>query len=382
MNKQFAICGAGIAGLTTAVALHQKGIYPLVFEAAPAISPVGAGLGLAANAIKAFKAIGLDQQVISAGQFLNAMNIYDHHGKMLTRTDSRKISEKYGQDNFCIHRADLHKLLLSQIDPDYIQTHKKLEKPEQSGSSMILNFTDGTSFKTDYLIAADGINSVVRQHLLPEIAPRYAGYTCWRAVIENPLPGYTDAAEYWGPAGRFGLVPLKDHQLYWFCCINATRNNPAMKQMTSQKLLAHFSNYPSEIIQVLEHSANASLIWGDITDLPLLKNYAFGNTVLIGDAAHATTPNMGQGACQAIEDAVVLAQEISKADDPAAAFKAFEKRRMKRTQEIVRNSATLGKVAQWENRMLISIRNGLFSILPEKFNEIQLQKLYNVDFES
>lgn len=379
MKHQFVICGAGIAGLTTAIALNRLGINPHIFEAAPEIKPVGAGLGLAPNAIQALKVLGIDKEVVRAGQFLNAMTIYDHHGKIISRADSLKISQTFGQDNFCIHRAELHKILLSHIDKEFIHTHKQILKIENNGFASTLFFTDGTVQKADYVIAADGINSVIRRHLLPQVEPRFAGYTCWRAVIDNSVE-YPSAAEYWGPAGRFGLVPLPNHQLYWFCCVNSTRNAQEMKATTAQTLYSRFREYPEVIRQVLENSQSSQLIWGDILDLPPLSQFAFNNVVLIGDAAHATTPNMGQGACQAIEDAIVLAQEIEKTHDPAQAFKAFEKRRIKRTQEIVRDSERIGKVAQLENPLMIGIRNIIMKNLPQSFGERQLLKLYAVDF--
>lgn len=379
MKHQYAICGAGIAGLTTAIALNQIGIYPHIYEAAPTLAPVGAGLGLAANAMKAFQMLGIGQEVISKGRFLDALNIYDHHGNLLNHTDSRKFSQKYGQDNFCIHRADLHQLLISYIDPEFIHTGKQLKQLEINGQSQRLYFADGTRQETDYLIAADGINSVIRQHLLPGITPRYSGYTCWRAVIPD-VTDYQEAAEYWGPAGRFGMVPLPGNRLYWFCCINSGPDESTMKTMTSEMLQARFSNYPKPVRMALKNASDAKLIWGDIQDLPPLKQFSFGNIVLIGDAAHATTPNMGQGACQAIEDAVILAQEMEKTNNPATAFKSFEKRRIKRTHEIIRNSEMIGKVAQLENPYLIIIRNLLMKNLPKNFNEQQLLKLYKVDF--
>lgn len=379
MKYQYAICGAGIAGLTTAIALNRIGIYPHIFEAAPVITPVGAGLGLAANAMKAFNVIGIDQQVISQGQFLDAMNIYDHSGKILSHTNSRQISKKYGQDNFCIHRADLHQLLISMIEPEYIHTNKRIQKIKTGQQSQTLYFEDGSSAITEYLIAADGINSIVRQHILPDVPPRYAGYTCWRAVIPNSI-GYQEAAEYWGTAGRIGLVPLTNNRLYWFCCINATRDDPEMKKMTVKKLQSRFNNYPEAVRKTFENSLEADLIWGDILDLPPLKKFSYGKIVLIGDAAHATTPNMGQGACQAIEDAVVLAQELDKIHNPVTAFKLFEKRRINRTSEIVRNSERIGKIAQLENPWFISLRNMFMRCLPAQFTEKQLLKLYDIDF--
>lgn len=381
MKKQFVIAGAGIAGLTTAIALQKKGIEAIVLESAASIAPVGAGLGLAANAIKGFKMLEIDQPIIEMGQFLTGLTIYDHLKRKITHTDSARVSEKYGLDNFTIHRAKLHEFLLRQLNPDNIRVNKRVESIERYGQSVMLRFKDGSFQQADYLIAADGVNSRIRQALLPGAKPRYAGYTCWRAVIPNPLDVVHCAEEYWGPAGRFGIVPLKDGQLYWFACVNTTAGNHEMKQMDAVGLLNIFKGYAPNIIKTLEASVGYPLIWNDIIDVKPIQQFAFGNIVLIGDAAHATTPNMGQGACQAIEDAVVLAQEISRMEDAATAFRVFEKRRMARTRDIVNTSNLLGKIAQWENNFMISLRNGLFRMLPEAVNERQLKKLYTVDLQ-
>ncbi len=157
--------------------------------------------------------------------------------KTLTRTDTKRVSEKYGLDNFTIHRAALHQVLLSYIDPSAIQTNKRLADVAEYGSSLLLKFQDGTMYQADYLIAADGIHSVVRQKLLPHSKPSYAGYTCWRGVVTDPSIVLEEAAEYWGKGCRFGVVPLADNQVYWFACVNAPQKDERMKNLSQASLL-------------------------------------------------------------------------------------------------------------------------------------------------
>jgi 2-polyprenyl-6-methoxyphenol hydroxylase-like FAD-dependent oxidoreductase len=270
--------------------------------------------------------------------------------------------------------------LLSKIDGQSIHTGKKAIHFDQKEDSISIKFKDGSMHKADFLIVADGIHSVFRKKLLPDSEPRYAGYTCWRAVIENPGINLQGSSETWGDKGRFGIVPLAGDKIYWFACVNAKQNDPGYQKFKVSDLLKHFRNFHEPIPSILKNTSDNSLIWNDIIDLKPIEKFTFDNILLIGDAAHATTPNMGQGACQAIEDAVVLALELSQSIDVKQAFRNFEKRRMKRTHFITKASWRLGKVAQLENQLLIIIRNAIFRKMPSSFNEKQLKKLYRVDF--
>jgi 2-polyprenyl-6-methoxyphenol hydroxylase-like FAD-dependent oxidoreductase len=374
------IIGGGIGGLTTAIALHQLHFKVEVFEAAPAFAPVGAGLVLAANAIKGFQKLGIAQDIIARGQCLDGFHIFDDKGTLINRTDSRAMSAKYGLDNFVIHRASLHEALLTHLTHVPLHVNKRVIKADNTGKGVILSFQDGTTRQLDFVIVADGINSAVRQQLLPASTPRYAGYTCWRAVIENPGLTAHYASETWGPVGRVGWTPLQDNKIYWFACINAPQNDPAMKAMTIEGLRAHFKNYHAPIPELFGATTPEQLLWHDLYDLAPLKTYAFDNLLLLGDAAHATTPNMGQGACQAVEDAAVLADELQKDQDIHLAAKRFEKRRLARTHWITNQSRLLGNVAQSANPLFIKARNFALRHIPKVINDRQLEKVYSVDF--
>ena len=377
---KYTILGAGIAGLSTAIALRKIGIQAQVFEAAPEIKPLGAGLLLAANAVKAYQRLGIAEKVVGYGRLLPSFAILDQAGRAITQADAAAISQKFGLHNFAIHRADLHAALLSELDAAYLVTGKRAVRFEQNETNITIQFQDGTSATTDCLIVADGIHSAVRHQLLPDAAPRYAGYTCWRAVIDAGELEWSAASETWGTNGRFGIVPMSGNRIYWFACINAPANDADMRRYTVADLQRHFGDYHAPIAQILAKTRDEDLLWNDIIDLKPLQNFAFGKVVLIGDAAHATTPNMGQGACQAIEDAVVLADELTRNEKPEVAFRAFEQRRLKRTHYIVNNSRTLGRLAQISNPLLAIARNTLFRILPESVNERQMKTLFEVDF--
>lgn len=379
-NREFAIIGGGIAGLTAAIALKQKGFDATIFEAVPEIKAVGAGLVLATNAMKALRKIGIAEDIINAGSLLPSITIYDSKGRVINKTNSTILGEKYGLDNLTIHRSALHNVLLNKFDQKRVYTGKKLTDVDQEAEGLKLYFEDGSVHSARYLVAVDGIHSVVRKKIMPNAVLRYAGYTCWRAVIDRSSFNLNETSETWGTARRFGLVPMKDNQLYWFACMNEPIQNSRMKHFTIEVLLKQFSNFHYPIPQVLKATRNEQLIWNDIVDLKPVSQFAFDKILLIGDAAHATTPNLGQGACQAIEDAVILADELSQHRDVIQAFRRFERRRIKRTRYIVNASRKIGSIAQLENNFLAGVRNFILRTMPSKINERQIRKLYEVDF--
>ncbi|MEN5235689.1 FAD-dependent monooxygenase [Sphingobacterium faecium] len=378
--KRFTIIGGGVAGLTAAIGLNKIGIQASIFESAKILAGIGAGFGLAANAIQALDYLDLKDGVIPLGHYLENYNILDEQGKILASPETRKISAQYEQDNFAIHRADLHQFLLQQINITDLHLGKRAFKVEEDKAGIAVFFEDGTIHKTDYLIVADGVKSQLRQQLIPHSAPRYAGYTCWRATIDNAHINLKTGFETWGSKGRFGMTPLVGNKIYWYACINAEPNSAQYSNYTIEDLRLNFVHYHDPIPKVLAETKDEQLIWNDIIDIKPLKHLALGNILFIGDAGHATTPNMGQGACQAIEDVAVLVDELKKTKDVKLAFKHFEQRRLKRTRYITETSWTIGKIAQWQNPISIMARNTLMTILPEKIKQHQLKTLLGVDF--
>lgn len=380
LDCEYAIIGGGVAGLSMAIALRNLGKDFLVFEQSAQLLGIGAGFGLAANAMHAFDYLGIRENVEQLGYYTESYTILDHRGRTLIAPDTQRLSSRYQQKNFTVHRADLHQYLLSELPSGRIRLAKRFHRFEQTADAITLFFEDGTTFRCRHLIVADGVKSGARQQLLPEATPRYAGYTCWRATISQGATVLPHGSETWGPEGRFGMTPLTGGRIYWYACINAPRNSDRYRKYTVSDLLRHFGSYHQPIPEILSNTGNGDLLWNDIIDIKPLKRFAFGNIVLIGDAAHATTPNMGQGACQALEDVAVLSQEIGQAGNIQQAFKNFEKRRLKRTEYITNTSARIGRAAQLSHPVIIVIRNGLMRALPSQWTQAPLHKLLEVDF--
>jgi 2-polyprenyl-6-methoxyphenol hydroxylase-like FAD-dependent oxidoreductase len=282
-------------------------------------------------------------------------------------------------DNVAIHRADLHQVLLNNIDPTKVVTAKKAIDFNEGPEGVTIFFDDGSQEHGSAAIIADGIHSGIRKKLLPGVSPRYSGYTCWRGVVENRWGIQHHAVEAWGPNGRFGYVPIGNNKIYWFACKNAAIKDEMMSLFRVADLVDNFKSYAHPISEMLKDTSDADLIWSDIVDLKPISQYAFNRILLLGDAAHATTPNLGQGACMAMEDAVFVAELIDKqSENIVSAFKSFEQMRVPRVHYIVNTSFRLGKLSQWENPVLTKFRNMLFRLIPDWVNEKQVARVLEI----
>lgn len=377
--KSIAILGGGIGGLCAAIGLQRAGIEVNVYEGAPELQALGAGLVLSVNSVLALRQLGLDEAVQSVGHAFDEVAILDQRGRPISSTDMRSLAVAYGVSNFSIHRADLQEVLVSQLTPHTLQVGKKCVAITQRENQVTLSFEDGSTAVAEALIAFDGIHSVVRRTLLPQVTLRYAGYTCWRSVISYDSHQRISFSETWGKQGRFGIVPLTDQRVYWFATLNAKRNDPHLRSYTVADLQRTFQNYHAPIVDILAHTSDEELLWNDILDFKPIERYAFGNIALAGDAAHAMTPNMGQGAGMAIEDAAVLTDCLTHYPEVDEAFRQFEQRRRQRASSIVKGSFQLGRVAQLTNPWLSTLRNTLFRMIPEQVSQRQMKSLYEVD---
>lgn len=376
--KHIGIVGAGIAGLSAGYMLEDLGYQISIFESAQKIRGIGAGIGLASNAVKAFEYLGLDEGIEEISNLLSDFQVFDTRGKVLFSIDTQRISHTFGKENYAVHRADLHRFLLNQIAPEKVFTNKRLVNLEESDQKVNLFFEDGSSHQVDFVIGADGVNSRARQILLPNAKPRFAGYWCWRGVVNFSKKDFDKSMAFWGNKGRFGITPLDENTIYWFACINAKIDGET-STYTLTDLKNQFKDYPEIVGKLLDLSQDEELIRGPVMDIEPLSNFVFSRVLLIGDAAHAATPNMGQGACMAVEDVAILQDELRQNDFPKA-LENFEKRRLDRTYYIIENSRRAGRIAQFNNPFLEFLRNIFFRILPQNISQFPVKRLYEEDF--
>lgn len=363
MIQRAILIGGGIGGLTAAVALRKAGVQVTVYEQAEKLARIGAGLTLWNNATYVYKYLGLEEQIESAGVILRFSEIREQDGKRIARNETEKFQEKMGTPALGIHRADLQDILQAALPSDGICLRKKLIRIEQDSHQVNAFFEDGSRDESELLIGADGIHSAVREQLFPGVSLRYAGYTAWRGIApvsegasEVALTPGT-ACEFWGQGARFGMLWVNPREVYWF----ATRNTKAglVYEPDTQKalLLKWFGHWQAPIEELIALTPVDQILHNDILDIPPFRSWKQGRVVLLGDAAHATTPNMGQGACQAIESGIVLAEQIQNTTDLEEALTRYESIRFPRTKWINQTSWQIGQVGQIQNQILSGLRN-------------------------
>ncbi|MCF0069591.1 FAD-dependent monooxygenase [Dyadobacter sp. CY261] len=371
---EVAIIGAGIGGLTTALALQKAHIPFRIYEGAPGLEPVGAGIIIAHNAMQALKAWGITDQIVGLGNRISVMNLTRPDLSNLSTNDLRKFEQKSGLHNIAIHRADLHRVLVDAVGADHIVLNKRLKTVGEAEDGFQLSFEDGTISQTNYLIGADGLRSRVRSALFENGQLRDAGQNCWRGVAHYELPDryHHELNEAWGKGKRFGFVPLNDRQVYWYLLID---NDLAEAKSDVLPFLRDFHPLAAQLV---EATPTSKWIISPIFDLKPMGKWSTGRACLIGDAAHATTPNLGQGACQAIEDAYVLG-ELLKRCSLEDAIRKYPSIRMAKANHIVDTSWRIGKVAHARNRFTIGLRNLIMKATPEWVNHKQLEKIFSIE---
>lgn len=359
------VIGSGISGLSAAIALREVGIEVALYERTSELREVGAGISLWANALRALDYIRAGAAVRKVSLPMVRSEIRCREGyKSIAGFDAVHFERKFGIAPFvCMaHRAELVNALASYLPAEVAHYGFECREVIVRDSKAAVRFTNGHEDSADIVIGADGIHSVVRASLFGQQAPRYAGYTCWRGVCPRPEsiePGYL--GEWWGRGKRFGITTLPGDRIYWF----ATHNSPQGQHEPDERshLVALFRGWADPVPKLLENTPPERVIRNDIIDRPPTPVWSKGRAVVIGDAAHPTTPNLGQGGCTAIEDAVVLARNLSNGMDPSRALAAFTEERYGRTAGVVNESWRFGRVAQWEGALSVRMRDWLLGLI-------------------
>ncbi|SDX87141.1 2-polyprenyl-6-methoxyphenol hydroxylase [Paenibacillus sp. CF384] len=370
MDKRRAIViGAGIGGLCSALALQQRGWQVAVYDKAAALREAGAGIVLAANAMKALDLLGVGSEVREAGAPVMQADIRTWDGKLITSLPAAKQAEKYGTHSYVIHRAELQSILLRAVMAELTEIHtgKQWIRGEQTDDAVTAVFADGTQEQVELVIGADGIHSEVREQLFGASPLRYSGYTALRGVCTLPdVPIGAEAGggfEALGQGRRFGFSSLGNGRVFWFAAINAPQGTVLPTVERKSALLALFRGWYKPVVDAIESTEPATILAHDIVDRAPLARWSTGRMTLLGDAAHPMLPNLGQGGAQAIEDAVVLARCLQQTD-VSAALQTYEKERMARAYRIVRLSRSMGRMVQLEHALLIRFRNAVMATTP------------------
>jgi 2-polyprenyl-6-methoxyphenol hydroxylase-like FAD-dependent oxidoreductase len=347
------VVGGGIGGLAVAVAFHQRGWQVEVLERAPEITEIGAGLSIQPNGLRALDALGLGDLLRAGGPAGPPQGIRRADGAWLIRNDIEELERRFGQWAI-IHRAALVDILRGALPAQALRPGITVRQVLPDGTV----HHDGGTATADLVIGADGVHSVTRRSIRPHAAgPRYVGYTTWRLLTApHPVGG---SVEIWGRGERVGYVPMPDGRIYCYLMANA----PAGTRAGLDRLRERFARWHDPVPALLDAAHPDAVLQHDTYELPNLPTYVRGKVALLGDAAHAMAPNLGQGACQALEDAVTLAAAVDTRGVEAG-LAEYDRLRRPRTQLVARLSRRVGAPAHWNSPLASALRDTALPLLP------------------
>jgi len=338
-NLKAIIIGAGIGGLTAGIALKQAGYDVVIYERVSKLRPAGAGISLWSNGVKVLNRLGLGDKMAAIGGEMNRMEYRSHCDEPLSDIDLRPLFKKIGQRPYPVARTDLQEMLLAAFGPESVHLGMKCVAVEQTKESATAFFEDGSQATGDLIVAADGIRSIVREHILGKsLSLRYAGYVNWNGLV--PASPALCEADNWvlyvGEGKRASMMPVAGDRFYYFFGVPMPIGSHTAPEDRREELAGYFSDWPDPVqslIQTLDPTKSNRL---EISDIDPPERLMKGRIALLGDAAHATTPTLGQGGCQAMEDAFVLTQFLTTTNISVVdALERYEQARKPRTAQLV-----------------------------------------------
>lgn len=375
--SDIAIVGGGIAGLAAAISLRSRGLEVTVYERTSEFAPVGAGILLSPNAFAVLDFLGLAEAARVSGVPLEEFAVTDLSLRPYSDLSAEWCMRHFGHGLVTLRRSDLHSVLLSGLDDGVVRLGKELASVDRAPDGVHLRFTDGSTEIAAQVLGADGLRSRVHASLFGEVPLRYAGQTTFRALAPFELPSRfaRRGIEIWGGSIRFGFASTKPDEVYWFCVFDApagTSHSPTeAKSLMQRDLLA----FPEVVRDLVEATRDDALLQTDIYDFKPIRRWSVGPVGLIGDAAHATTPNLGQGGAQALEDAYHLAACVDSGTGRVD-LERFRRRRRKKTAHITNQSFLFGKLAH--ARRLTGLRDLVLRATPRWATLRQTARIYRL----
>jgi 2-polyprenyl-6-methoxyphenol hydroxylase-like FAD-dependent oxidoreductase len=326
------------------------------------------------NATRVLKELGLLEPVAA----LSGPN-----QRFLVRSSTGSVLMNIGLGHFevpalCTRRSDLLNALISALPADRVRLGHDFKHLERQKSSVGIHFSNGVSVEHDFLIGADGIRSRVRSQSVGVHEPIYRGYTVWRGLarLRGSLPSGSNS-ETWGRGKRFGILHTGADQFTWYATANTDPDHFDSIEGRQRELLRMFAGWHEPVENLIAGTEEGAILKNGAYDLPPLRRWGHGRVMLLGDAAHPCTPNLGLGGCMALEDALVLARSFCKEATPELALRRYESLRRRRTRHVQQRSLLMGYIGQWENQLIAAGRQVMTGMLPAKILERNLRKIYS-----
>jgi 2-polyprenyl-6-methoxyphenol hydroxylase-like FAD-dependent oxidoreductase len=356
------VSGAGIAGLATGIALRQAGHEVEIFERARELREIGAGLMIWPNGARSLHALGVEIDAVT----IQHMSVRTWRGAQVNEYPLESVAARFGFPPAFVHRADLQAALARRFGTEGLHFDAEVRGFRQSDAEVAVILRDGTAAAADLLVGADGLRSPVRGQLLADGNPVYLGSTIWRGIVDShemPLPpGH--GFDWVGRGSEFVAFPLLHDRIYWSGVSKEPLGEKAGPTGHKGDLLHAFSHWAQPIPTLVAATEDAAILRNDMYDRPPARSWSGGRVTLVGDAAHPMTPNAGQGACQALEDAVALADSTSRASNLTEAFGLYEDRRRRRANQLVTMARQATRGAQLDSPLLCALRDRIASLMP------------------
>jgi 2-polyprenyl-6-methoxyphenol hydroxylase-like FAD-dependent oxidoreductase len=375
------VIGGGLGGLATAIGLRRAGIDVAVFDQAKGWEQVriGGGMQLGANAMRAFRELGVLERVEAAGTMVERQELRAANGELLGLWPVADLAKEFGVRDVRTTRANLAGALSEAVDRSVVHFGCESIGYIQTQDSVIAYFADGREERGDVLIGADGTNSVIRAQLLGKSEPRYAGYAYSRGYMRGSHPmvpeGYSTL--FFGRGTRFALYAVGQEQVSWFSVGNAPQGAGVIDKAA---LLRRHRGWAKPIEEVIEATDESVVNRIDIVDRDPVDHWGEGRVTLLGDAAHPMTIDLAQGACQTIEDAFVLSRCLSQNGDSVAALRSYEAQRIPRTTQMVKRSRSNGRMFASESPVFSDLRNRFLKYGGARLIWTQQKKIMSYDF--
>ncbi len=371
-TPRVAIIGGGIGGLAAALALEQRGIETVVYEQSPQLGDIGAGLNLSPNALKVFRALGLEASVVEIGYQGDFQLIRNwNNGRLISRVDRRAFAARFGAPHLTLHRADLLELLARTLKRAQIRLGARCISVESDGAVAGARFADGSSAEADAVVGADGLHSVVRSCLFGPEEPHFTGCICYRGLVrvdEAPRDIETRDATMWmGPHGHVVHYRVRRGELLNIVAhydSDAWTEESWTRECDRSEITSTYEKWHDDLVRL--YALGERWYKWALYDREPLERWSRGHATLLGDSAHAMLPYLGQGACMAIEDGYVLAALLANEPDVAAALKTYERLRMPRTRRTVLGSRMRARENHLASPLARLMRDAKF-VLRDKF---------------
>lgn len=334
------IIGAGMAGLTTGIALKKFGHQVTIYEQTEKILPVGAAISLWSNGVKCLNYLGLTEKVANLGGQMDDLAYVDGlTGEVMTQFSLQPLIEEVGQRPYPVSRAELQNMLMDEFGREDIYLSKKMTSLEDHGESVTVHFADGTQTRSDLLIGADGTHSITRQYVLgTSVERRYAGYVNWNGLVEisEDLAPAQQWTTFVGEGKRASLMPVAGNRFYFFFDVPLERGLDNDRGQYKALLNQYFKDWCPQVKTLINRIDEQRTNRVEIHDIEPFADFYKGRVVIVGDAAHSTTPDIGQGGCQAMEDAIYLARALQiNTLGIHDALQRYQNKRNERTAEMV-----------------------------------------------